>query len=445
MHWMALAAALLAWMCGAAWAQPPAVSTAPAFSLQDYVSRALASSPELAQAEESLREADYQWKSQTAAAWLPTLSFTGLAYPYGHNPADQYRYVRWRMNRSDMAFNTTVGLNLFNSFQDANRVALARHGRNASRYARDAARRDRSIAAARAYFDLGLRERLVEVARENLKGQEDQYRLTQDLYKNGMKSLFDLLKSETDWRSSELRITFADAERRRSLASFNSLIARDPEAPARLDPLPEPATHALRPLADDLSSAEANRPEALRADALEARADVARRQARRELLPLLSVDATWNHQDTPTFGQPITTLTSIPNPNYQLGVRLSLPSRFNGVSQAADWAAASAARRRAAAERRAVQRQVRLEAVQARISLEQALAAARIAAQKADLAGRNLELVTEQYRQGSADSIRLGQAQLDNLQANTERGQAAHDAAVSLLEYRRAIGEEPRP
>lgn len=435
------AAVLLACLAGSARAQSVAVSTVPAFTFDEYVARALETSPELAQADESLREADYQWKSQTAGAWLPTLAFTGLAYPYGHNPADQYRSVPWRLNRSDMSFNTTIGLNLFNSFQDATRVGLARHNRNAFRYARDAARRDRSIGAARAYLDLGLRERLIEVASENLKGQEEQYRLTRDLYRNGMKSLSDLLKSETDWRSSELRITQADAERRRSLAAFNSLLSREPEAPARLDPLPEPETRPLRPLAEDLESAESRRPEALRARALEERAEVARRQARRDLLPVLSVDATWNHQDTPTFGQPITTLTNIPNPNYQLGLRLTLPNRFNLVSQAADWAAASAARRRAAQERLALVRQVRLEAVQARISLEQALAAARIAAQKADLAGRNLELVGEQYKQGSADVIRLAQAQLDYLQARTERSQAAHDAAVSRLEYRRAIGE----
>ncbi len=438
-------ALLLAFVTGASQAQGISASTVPAFSFDEYVSKALFTSPELGQAEASLQEADYQWKSQTAAAWLPTVAFTGLAYPYGHNPAESYRYVHGRMNRDDMAFNTTVGLNLFNSFQDANRVSLARHGRNAARFARDASRRDRSISAARAYLDLGLRERLVEVARENLKGQDEQYRLTQDLYRNGMKSLTDLLKSETDWRSSELRITFADAERRRSLATFNSLIDREPEEPARLDPLPEPEERALSPLARDLEAAESRRPEVMRVFELESRADVARRQARRDVLPVFSVDATWNHQDVPTFGQPFTTPSAIPNPNYQLALKLSLPSRFNVVSQAEDWAAASAARRRAAQERLAVVRQVRLEAVQARITLEQALAAARIAAQKADLAGRNLELVTEQYKQGSADVIRLAQAQLDYLQARTERSQAAHDAAVSRLEYRRAIGEEPKP
>ncbi|MBI5202008.1 MAG: TolC family protein, partial [Elusimicrobia bacterium] len=326
-------------------ASAQSVSTAaPSIGFSDYVSRALLTSPELGQAEESLREADYQWRSQTAAAWLPTVSFNAAAYPYGHDPADAYAYAHGRLAKNTMTFNTTVGLNLFNSFQDAHRVSLARRGRNAARYARDASRRDRALAAARAYLDLGLRDRLVEVARENLTGQDEQFRLTKDLYKNGMKSLSDLLKSETDWRSSQLRMSSAESERRRSLASFNSLIERSPDEPARLDPIPEPEETTLSPLADDLASAESRRPEVLRVVELEERAEVARKQARRDVLPVLSADALWNRQDLPTYGRAAFP-SAVPNPNYQILLKLALPARYNLVSQAEDWAAAAAARR----------------------------------------------------------------------------------------------------
>lgn len=420
----------------------PAVapSTAPLVTFAEFVRRAVDASPEVLQAVESLKEAEAQWKSQTAAAWLPSVAFTGIGYPYGHNPANRYDFVRWRLDRDDMSFNTTVTLNLFNSFQDAHRVRAARHAREAARYGSTATRQEKTVAAARAYLGLSLKERLLEVATENLRAQQEQYRLTQDLYRHGMKSLSDLLKSETDWRSSELRVAAAEAERRRSLAVFNVLMERSPEEPARLEPLPEPGGEALAPLDQDLEAAVRLRPEVLRAAEGEAKARVAALQARRDLLPVFSVDATWNRQDTATFGAPVTTLSNIPSPNYQLGLRLSLPSRYNVISQSQDWLAAKAAQRRAAQERAAVLRQVRLEAVQARITLEQALLAARVAKQKAELAGRNLELVTEQYRQGSSDVIRLAQAQLDYLQARTERSQAAHDAALSRLEYRRAIG-----
>lgn len=425
-------------------AAPEAPAAAPLLGFHDYVGRALDASPEVGQAEAGSAQAEAQWKSQTAAAWLPTLSFTGTGYPYGHNPANNYQFTTWRLNRSDMSFNTTVDFNLFNSFGDALRVKSARLGRDATRQALFASRQDRAIVAAQAYLDLSLRERLLEVAREYLKAQEDQYRLTKDLYEHGMKSLADLLKSETDWRSSALLLVSAQANRRRALVQFNALIDRSPEEEARVEAQAAP-TAELKPLAQDLEAAEVNRPELRRAQALLDQADVATSQAVRDALPNFSVDFTWNHQDTANFGQPVTALTGFPNPNYQLGLRLALPSGFNFVSQGENWLAAKQARRAAAQGRRALVRQVRTEAVDARISLEQALASAQLASEKAEIALRNLELVTEQYKQGSADVIRLAQAQLDYLQARTERSQADHDAGLSLLSYRRAIGERLWP
>ncbi|MBI4423028.1 MAG: TolC family protein [Elusimicrobia bacterium] len=420
-------------------------SAAAPMTLPDYLAAALAKSPEVGQAEARSREAEAQWKAQTAAAWLPTLAFTGSGYPYGHNPANAYRFTPWRLDRDDLSFNTSLNLNLFNSFQDAARVRAAQQGREAARHGADAARQERALAAAQAFLRLSLDDRLLEVAAENLKAQEEQYRLTKDLYEHGMKSLSDLLKSETDWRSSELRMAAARAERARALAQLNVQRDAEPEAEAELAPVAEPGAEALPPLVQDVEQAFRRRPEALRAQALLALGETKARQARRDLLPVLSVDAAWNRQDTATFGQPVTTLSGIPKPNYQLGLRVSLPSGYNAVTQTQGWRAAQAERDRTLAELEATRRRIRLEAVQSRIALEQAVAGIRIAGQKAELASRNLELVREQYRQGSADVIRLAQAQLDYLQARVERSQAAHDAAVSRLEHRKAVGERIWP
>jgi len=43
-------------------------------------------------------------------------------------PRNSYQFTTWRLNRSDMSFNTTVDFNLFNSFGDALRVKSARLG-----------------------------------------------------------------------------------------------------------------------------------------------------------------------------------------------------------------------------------------------------------------------------------------------------------------------------
>ena len=49
-----------------------------------------------------------------------------LAYPYGHNPANSYAFNTWRLNSDDAGVNTTLGLNLFNSFQDYRKTQQAR-------------------------------------------------------------------------------------------------------------------------------------------------------------------------------------------------------------------------------------------------------------------------------------------------------------------------------
>ena len=41
------------------------------------------------------------------------------------NPQNSYKFNTWRLNRSDMSFNTTVNYNLFNSGQDVQKVRVA--------------------------------------------------------------------------------------------------------------------------------------------------------------------------------------------------------------------------------------------------------------------------------------------------------------------------------
>ena len=75
------------------------------------------------------------------------------------------------------------------------------------------------------------------------------------------------------------------------------------------------------------------------------------------------------------------------------------------------------------------------------ITLDAALTSYRIAALTEGIALRNLDIVNEQYKQGSADVIRFSQAQLDYLNAQNARVQALFGALVSRFQYRLAIGE----
>ncbi|MDD5658062.1 MAG: TolC family protein [Elusimicrobia bacterium] len=406
------------------------------FTAAGYVRAALEASPEVRQAAALFEASRQAWRSQAAAAWLPTLGAGAGAVPYGHDPAAGYAFRHWSLSRPDLAFQESVNLNLFNSFADYYKTRQAALARETAGSVLDASRQNRAFSAAQSFYDLGLKDRLLDVAVENLKIQKDGYDLTLDLYRNGMKSLADLLKSETDWRSSELLVSQAEAERRRALLQFNLLIDRPADAGAVLEVDLEPGTTVLPGLSVDVEYALSRRPELVFARLAVAAAETAASDAVRAGAPQFSADAAWSRTGNGSrVGNPE------PSPNYRLALSLSLPLGFNGASQIFN---AASARARAAAARQdlgATIRQVRSEVHSAFIALGQALDAHRIAALKQDIARRNLELVNEQYKQGSADVIRLAQAQLDYLQARTEKSQALFGAFTSRFQYRLAIGE----
>jgi outer membrane protein TolC len=424
------------------WA-PAASAEPPALTVSSYTALAMESSPEVRAADEAWRASDAAYKSQFAAMVLPTAAFTGTAYPYGHNPANGYVFQTWRLNRSDMSFNTTLNYNLFNSFQDLQKTRAASLAREAAARALLAARQDRAFAAVQAYFDLDSKNELLEVARQNLKAQSEQHQQSLDLYNHGMKSLADLLKSETDWRSSQLRLVSAEADQKTSLSAFNTLIDRGPLDAAPLNASLTPGTTDLPQIAGDLARSMERRPEVVAARAQLERAKVAFEQAVQGLLPTVKVDATWNRSDTANFGgAPVAASTlGIPNPNYYVGLSLSLPFGFNGVSQAYGIVQARAERRRAESALETQRRAVTQEVTGAYIGLEKDLRTHEVAAIKEGIAKRALDLVGDQYRQGSADAIRMNQAQNDYLDARVQRVLALHDIMIDRARYKRAVGE----
>lgn len=407
-------------------------------TVSSYTASALASSPDVRSAQDAYEAADAALKGQAAAMALPTLAFSYVQYPYGHNPLDAYRYERGTFAPRLGQAVTTANWNLFNGFQDLQRVRVAALARRAARFALTAVKQDRAFAAISAYYDLSAKTELLSVARQNLEDQRRQYEQSLDLYKHGMKSLADLLKSETDWRSSELRIISAEAERKRSMVAFNVLLDRAAldEAPLLVD-LQAGAT-AL-PLVDaGFAAALGGRPEVSKAREELESARVAVQQAVKGILPDLKVDASWTRTRYPAFAG---AGSSIPNPNHNIGVSLSLPVGFNGLTQGWALSAARAEKRRAEAARAAAERTVKSEVYNAYIDLERVSSSYSVALQKEEIAAKSLELVGRQYQQGAADAIRMNQAQTDYLNARVERVLALHDIFIDRARYKRAVGE----
>lgn len=406
------------------------------FDAASFVREALATSPEVREAEASFAKSAAQVKEKTAAAILPSFSFSADATPWGHAPSNSNQLTHWRLTRDERTSTTGLNLNLFNSFNDYRSARSALLGRGAQGAALTAAKRSHAFEALRAFYDLSLKNRLLEVAAENLKAQEEQYRMTEDLYKNGMKSLSDLLKSETDWRSSELRLAGAEAEQKVSLIKFNNLVDGEPLEAAVLRVDLAGGTTDLPKLAGDAARALNLRPDLAKGRMDLENAQVALAAARQGMLPSFSVNAVWSRRD----GGPVDSISE-PNPSYRIGLGLSMPVGYNVVSQIHAFAASRADVRRFGAALDQLVRDAAAEVHGAFVQLERALRSYAISTAKETISERNLGLVTEQYRTGSADVIRMGQARLDLLNARVERAQALHEAFINRARYRLAIGE----
>ena len=119
---------------------------------------------------------------------------------------------------------------------------------------------------------------------------------------------------------------------------------------------------------------------------------------------------------------------------------LSLPVNFNGFSQFYSYATARAMRRQARDQVDAAVRSARDDLYAAWISLESAGKVYALSVREVEIAEEELAIVEAQYRQGSADALRMAQARTDLLTARQQVETAVQSLNVGRAQYRRAAG-----
>ncbi|MBI3564110.1 MAG: TolC family protein, partial [Elusimicrobia bacterium] len=395
-------------------AATPAVA---GMTASDYVRLALAASPEARSAEESAAAAADAYRSAFAGAFLPSASFSWSDSLYGDDPARGV-FHGLRMKRNDQTTTTGASWNLFNGFQDYLRVRASAESRDSAAVSLRATREARALAAVQAYFRLVTQKRLVEVASLDLAAQEEQFHRTESLYRSGLKGLSDVYKSETEWRSSQVRMISAESSYKTTLEPFNSLIDRAPWTEPELAADLALGTTELPRLEEDAARLTERLPELAVALKSVEKARLSEKQALLKALPSLSADASWTKADAEGAG-----LWSA-RASRRVGLLFSLPVGFNGFSQAYDVAGARAARRSAQAEADRELRAARDALYSAWVALEAATKTYALAVRQEEIAARGLEIVETQYNQGSTDALRMAQARSDLLTARVQSATA---------------------
>lgn len=405
-----------------------------------YVAAVLELSPEVKTSRENLASRSAELRSRLAKDFFPSFGLSATMNPAELDPGGRFTFDSWRFSANDVAITPSASWNLFNSFQDYLTLRSNQLVRDSTRQDLEQSLQSRALSAVRGYYGLLLRQSLVRVAHQNRKAQREQYLLTKDRYQHGMKSLSDLLKTETDWRSAELGVATEEAQHRLRLFRFNVQIARDEGKEVSFpDDLPL-GTTVLPSLPAGLRRALIERPEMKRNRLQLERADVAYRRSVLNVAPSLALDFNYSDSHLSPFGAARSPM-GFGGAAYGFTLQLSLPSSFNFYSQVQDLKAANAAWRISRNESETLRRRIREEVYQAHIGLARALRSHEISLRKEDISKQNLDIVKEQYSQGSADVIRLSEALRDYVNAQTERMRAFNDTNISHAEYRVAIGE----
>jgi outer membrane protein len=314
------------------------------------------------------------------------------------------------------------------------RLRSARSSAEASALDVDAAARDVVLEARVAYLGVLEADALAGVARETLANQERHLAQTTEMVKAGTRAAIDLARLRTQVASARAALVRAENDVR--------------TARTRLDvAMGAPGQAAYATVAPTLPAlaAEAETPEALFAQAVRTRPELASLRAsveaqayslaaeRRSLLPSLRLGAAASGAGAVPVDEPAWSTSA--------GVTLSW-TLFDGLSSRAAQDAASA--------RLEVSRAL-LGDEEQRVWQEIDGAAAGVASARAQLpaadealaAARDLRGLAEaRYREGVGSSLELADAELELATAAAQRVQVEYDLASARAELVRALGRE---
>lgn len=134
-------------------------------------------------------------------------------------------------------------------------------------YAEDIPRiqNETALAAKNLFFNVLLALALVDTEQEQVRYAQENVRITQDRFQQGIVSNFDVLTAQTALSTAQQQLTAAEDQRDLAQASLAYLLGSDPDQPVTLVPPTLPATNEAVDLPQSINVAESSRPEILQA------------------------------------------------------------------------------------------------------------------------------------------------------------------------------------
>jgi outer membrane protein TolC len=427
----------------AGWAQEAAPRE---LTLAEAVSLALENGEAIRVAHAGLRQA----QSESTRARSARLPQAGLSAAYTRTLASEFEDLSFdfgggadsglgelpfgQKNRYDLGVQATQ--TLYAGGRVAGGIGAARASESLASLEVEAARAAVQLEVVAAYFDAGLAEQLVGIAREGLQQAEQTLRQAKAAHEVGSAAEFDVLRAQVAFENERPLLLGRQALHELAIARLRQLLGlpgdtalslRTRAPQGELFALPE-----VPPSADELATT--------RAPVRQAAAQVRLREellrvARGEALPQVGLNTDYGRVAYPSDGLPGWEETRT---NWTVGIGLRVPL-LTGGRLGAERAAAHARLDAARAQQDAVRKAAALEAQDTLSQLRVSEETWRTSGGTVEQARRAHAIAEVRYREGISTQLELDDARLLLAQAEVNRAVAARNfelakARVSLLQ-----------
>ena len=409
-------------------------------TLEDSIHLALSQNPYHLAAGERVKAAKSKIR-EAAAGFLPSLNAQGLTtldeklfeleFP-SFIPGEPPQKVSVDFTR-DYQFSMSFSLPLFTSGRLVSGYKQAKYNFQSTEEALRQSKHVTVFNTKRAFYGYLLAEKFVKVAEEAVEVTEKHFKNVNSLYKVGIASKFDLLRSEVQVANLKPQLIKARNNLKIAELSLKTLLGLDLSKSVKIKG--DLAYEAFEPdLEACLTRALLNRPEISQLRYQKQMAGEALKLARAVNLPTLALAGTYNF-----WADKLNFRKDIWQSYYAVNLVLTVPL-FNGFTTSARVAQSKAMIKEIELIRKGLRDVVKFEVRQAILRIKEAKESLLSQEKNVEQAQESLRIAELNFSEGLATTLDVSSVQAALSQAKTNYSQALYDYVISLAELDKAMG-----
>ena len=409
-------------------------------TLEDSIHLALSQNPYHLAAGERVKAAKSKIR-EAAAGFLPSLNAQGLTtldeklfeleFP-SFIPGEPPQKVSVDFTR-DYQFSMSFSLPLFTSGRLVSGYKQAKYNFQSTEEALRQSKHVTVFNTKRAFYGYLLAEEFVKVAEEAVEVTEKHFKNVKSLYKVGIASKFDLLRSEVQVANLKPQLIRARNNLKIAELSLKTLLGLDLSKFVKIKG--DLAYEAFEPdLEACLTRALLNRPEISQLRYQKQMAGEALKLARAVNLPTLALAGTYNF-----WADKLNFRKDIWQSYYAVNLVLTVPL-FNGFTTSARVAQSKAMIKEIGLNQKGLRDMVKFEVRQAILRIKEAKESLLSQEKNVEQAQESLRIAELNFSEGLATTLDVSSVQAALSQAKTNYSQALYDYVISLAELDRAMG-----